>query len=225
MNFKSLLRLAVLVLTVLLAANKSPADDGGNATFFTVLSASSLQANQTAVLAIVVDIAPGLHTQSHEPLNADFIKFEVTPTASDSVKFLDPIYPKGMVQNFPALGNQSIYTDRVVIYLPIRVNADVHTGKITLGGTMTWQACDDKVCYAPENNTFSLPTEIVPVGTAYTMGHTRLFAGFDQSVFAVGAAPAAAAVVASKPDGASADFSAGILSSDHRMFRWRFSLL
>jgi thiol:disulfide interchange protein DsbD len=164
------------------------------ATYSAELNASALQQGQTAVIAVVVDIATGLHTQSHEPLNQDFIPFQVKPDANSAVQFLDPVYPPAKIEDFPGLGKESVYTGRVIVYLPMRINANASAGATTLGGKLIWQACNDKACFAPEglrgDRTFSLSTQIVPASQTVTPNDPSLFSGFDASVFAKGAAPA-----------------------------------
>jgi thiol:disulfide interchange protein len=203
-KFNFLAHLVVCSIVVLCMVSLCKADDEQSSTSFTVLSTSALQTNQTAVLAIVTDVAPGLHTQSHEPLTEDFIKFDVTVDPNPSLEFLPAIFPKGIIVNFPELGNQSIYKGRVIVYVPIHVKAGAHPDKIAISGTVSWQACNDKVCFAPESNTFSQSTRIVSPTTAVTLDQSGVFQGFDQSVFAVGAKPVAAA--ASAPAEATADF-------------------
>src|ERR1700689_5431790 len=85
-------------------------------TYSAKLNTSALQVGQTAVVAVVVDIKPGLHAQSHTPrtdAGVNYIKFEVTPDPNPNVEFLEPIYPAGTIENFPALGPQSVYTGDV----------------------------------------------------------------------------------------------------------------
>jgi thiol:disulfide interchange protein len=165
------------------------------ATYSAELNASALGQGQTAVIAVVVDIAPGLHTQSHQPLDPNFIAFQVKPDANPAVQFLDPVYPPAKIEDFPGLGKESVYTGRVIVYLPMRVNTDAPPGAMTLGGKLVWQACNDKACFAPEglrgDRTFSLTTQVVPASQTVTPNDPSLFSGFDASVFAKGAAPVA----------------------------------
>jgi thiol:disulfide interchange protein DsbD len=165
------------------------------ATYSAKLNASALQAGQTAVAAVIVDIKPGLHAQSHAPLTGtgvNYIKFEVTPEANPNIEFLDPVYPPETVENFPALGPQSVYTGEVIVYLPMRVKTGAAVGDVTISGKLTWQACNDRVCFAPSRNQpFQIDTQIVPASATVTPANLSLFSNFDPRVFAAGA-PAAA---------------------------------
>src|ERR1700677_3196279 len=129
--------LAVLILRGICAAAMQ------TATYTAVLNASSLQVGQTAVAAVVVEIKPGLHAQSHTPLSGtgvNYIKFEGTPDANANADFLDPIYPDGKSEIFAALGPQSVYTGEVIVYLPMRVKTTAAVGPATISGKLTWHA-------------------------------------------------------------------------------------
>jgi len=160
------------------------------ANYVAKLNASALQMNQTAVVAVVVDIAPGLHAQSHQPLDPNLIPLSVAMDPNSAVDFLAAVYPPGTIKTFFGLGPQSVYTDRVIIYVPLRVKSDAALGDITLSGKLTWQACNDQVCFIPKRNQpFSVSTQIVSATTAVTPTDADLFTGFDQSIFAKGAPP------------------------------------
>ncbi|HEX4052779.1 MAG TPA: cytochrome c biogenesis protein CcdA [Tepidisphaeraceae bacterium] len=176
------------------------------ATYSAKLNTSALQVGQTAVAAIVVDIKPGLHAQSHTPLmgtGVNYIQFQVMPDPNPNVEFLDPIYPPGQIIRSPALGPQNVYTGRVIVYVPMRVKTGAAVGETTISGKLTWQACNDRACFAPSRNQpFEIATQIVPAEVAVTLKNQSIFTHFDQRVFARNA-PTAASVPAT---GTTVDF-------------------
>jgi thiol:disulfide interchange protein len=159
------------------------------------LNTSALQVGQTAVAAVIVDIKPGLHAQSHAPLSGtgvNYIRFEVKPDANPNVDFLDPIYPSPLIENFAALGPQSVYTGPVIVYLPMRVTTGAMVGDITISGKLTWQACNDHTCFPPSRNQpFEIATRIVPATETVTPSNLSVFSNFDPRVFAGGSVSAA----------------------------------
>jgi thiol:disulfide interchange protein DsbD len=168
-----------------------------------VLNSSALQVGQTAVVAVVVDLKPGLHAQSHTPLPSpvNYIKFMVKPDPNPQVEFLNPIYPPAKIETFAALGPQSVYTGEVIVYLPMRIKTDAPLGDIAISGKVTWQACNDSTCFPPsKDQPFTIQTKIVPATEAVTPANTVTFAGFDPRVFAT-AAPAAAPTAISAAGG------------------------
>lgn len=190
---------AIMFLTLLGLAGAGPQ----TATYFAKLNTSALAADQTAVLAVVTDIAPGLHAQSHAPLESYLIKFEIIPDPNPAVEFLDPIYPPGTLENFPGLGQQSVYTGRVIVYVPMRIKSNAPVGDTTISGTLTWQACNDTSCFAPQRQQpFTVNTRIIAAGEAVNATDTQMFSGFDPGVFKSSPSstqPAAASQPATSP--------------------------
>ena len=141
----------------------------------TAVNYSALKPGQKAWAAIVIQIKEGLHAQSHTPLDENFIKFEIKPDANPAVTFGDPKYPPGKVENYPALGKLSVYTGQVVFYIPVTVKADAKPGPLEITGKLTFQACDDKVCFPPESPRFSIKTEIVAADAPLKPNQPDLF--------------------------------------------------
>jgi thiol:disulfide interchange protein DsbD len=189
----------IAILASLLVWFVRPAGAAGamqTAQYFAEVSTSALPTGQTAVLAVVTDIKPGLHAQSHMPLTEGLIPFNVAIDPNPSLEFLDPVYPKPETKNFPGLGNESVYTGRVIVYIPIRIKSGAAPSDLTLTGKLTWQACNDSACFAPQKDQpFSVQTKIVPASQAVTPTDPPVFAGFDASIFASGATASAGTVI------------------------------
>jgi thiol:disulfide interchange protein DsbD len=200
-------RLRILLSLLFVGCFALPASAASTATYSAQLDTSALPQGQTAVVAVVVDIMPGLHAQSHTPLagtGVNYIKFEVDPDPNPNIDFLPSIYPAPKVMDFPSLGPQSVYTGRVIVFIPLRVNTGAAVGQITLSGKLTWQACNTQVCFAPSmRQPFSIATQIVPPDAVVTPRNSSLFADFDPRVFSSGVLPAAASPV---PAGTTIDF-------------------
>jgi thiol:disulfide interchange protein len=196
----SKLRLSALIVAgcfALAASVARAAPQTGS--FNTFLSLSALPAGQTAVAAIVFDVAPGYHAQSHTPLNdkgVNYIAFNVKMDGNPALEFLDPIFPPGRIENSLTLGMQSVYTGQIVVFVPIRIKADAPIGDTTISGTIIWQACNSNTCFAPERKPFTISTHIVSAMQSVNPADTKLFSQFDQSVFAKGATTAPATLPA-----------------------------
>jgi thiol:disulfide interchange protein DsbD len=191
-------RRITILLTLLCVASAARAQD--RTSLRADLNVSALQPGQQAVLAVVVDVADGFHAQSRTPLDSAFIPFDVTVAPAAGLTIFDPIYPKGYVEEYPALGKLDIYSGRVIVYVPIQVKPDASVGQLKLTGTATFQICDDRQCFAPESPVFEISTQVVAAGTPVSPNAPALFAGFDPAVFASllsGKAPAGNAPVTS----------------------------
>jgi DsbC/DsbD-like thiol-disulfide interchange protein len=159
--------------------NSSPADD--HVTLKVYLNVDRLQPGRQAVIAVAVEIAPGFHAQSHEPLNENLIPFTITFASSAPVTFHSPIYPPGIIKNYPALGKLSVYDGRTVVYVPIDVTPDASTGPIALEGKVELQICDENVCFPPQREFIRFETEIVPLSTEVRPAHPEIFTGRRQA--------------------------------------------
>jgi suppressor for copper-sensitivity B len=150
-----------------------------HATISTSLNYRSLQAGQQAVIAIVADIAPGLHAQSHTPLDDNLIPFKVDFESNPQIDFHPPIFPPGSIETYPALGKLSVYSGRVIIYVPIEVKRDAPLGAIKINGNVSYQICNDRACFAPQQTPIELTTEIVSADQTSQANQPELFAGYN----------------------------------------------
>jgi thiol:disulfide interchange protein DsbD len=159
---------------------------------------SSLQPGQQTVIAVLAQIAPGFHAQSHTPLDPNLISYEVNINPVAGVTPLPPQYPAGQIKNFPALGQLSIYEGTVVVYVPIRVATDAPLAPLTITGTVKYQICNNQFCFAPDQSRFEIKTQIVAASQKLTPIDQALFKDFDPTVFA-GSSTQAQASIASNP--------------------------
>ena len=150
----------------------------------TALNTTTLQPGQQAVLAVVFEVKEGYHAQSHTPSSKDYIPFAVKLEADPAITTYDPIYPKGEDHEYGSLGKLNVYTGKVIVYVPIDVKATANVGEIKLNGSVSYQACDNNVCYAPQKPTFTMSAKIVAVGEASTLNQPELFKDFDPKTIA-----------------------------------------
>jgi thiol:disulfide interchange protein DsbD len=189
----------------------------GDAPVSAALNVSALQPGKDALLAVVVEVPAGFHAQSHTPLDANLIKFEVKLDRTDAIVAREPVYPEPKLETFPALGKLSIYADRVVTYLPLTVKQGAKPGAVKLAGSAQFQLCDDNMCYAPQTTKFELAAQIVSADQQVVPREGALFAGYKPPATqpARGAPPTAAVVAGgaewSLPFAFGAAFLAGLL--------------
>ncbi len=150
------------------------------------LNYDRLQPGSQAVVAIVMDIADGFHVQSRTPLDPALIRLDIIPTPTDRATIHAPIYPPGDIKTYPALGELSIYSGRVVFFVPVEIPTDATPAPITIEGNVRMQVCDDQVCFAPTRMPFRIETEIVSTATpiAPRADVAGLFADFDPRTWA-----------------------------------------
>ena len=147
----------------------------------TAVNTSALQIGKNAWAAVVVEVNPGFHAQSHTPLDPIYIPFTMKLDENPDLKFGDVRYPPGKIESYPGLGNLSVYTGRIVLYVPVEVKGDAKPEPIKITGRVRYQVCDEKACYPPESPTFKIETEVVPANAQVKRNDPELFKDVKES--------------------------------------------
>src|SRR5437899_2968591 len=137
---------AVIALVALLGASPASAQQG-HVGVRMVGNTKTLQPGQQGVMAVVLDVRPGFHAQSHRPLEETYIPTNVTVKPDANITFHEPVYPEGKIENYPKLGKLSVYSGQTIIYVPFEVKADAKNGLVTIAAEVEYQACNDSVCF------------------------------------------------------------------------------
>ena len=140
------MRMAALAL---LLTQISPPPRPGHATV--IGSPVEVDGKAGARLALFVDVAPkaGLHV--YAPGSKDYIAVAVKLNPQTQIKLGKLTYPKSEIM--------TLADERVPVFSkPFRLTQDVTLDKsaqpgatVIVAGTVTYQACDDRVCYPPES--------------------------------------------------------------------------
>ena len=119
--------------------------------YATVLGgASAGTAAPGSAITIWADITPNPSMHIYARGAKDVLPIALAVTANPSVTTGAPKYPTPDVASAPgSVGPAPAYARPFRIALPVTVKASARAGEmITLGGTLSYQACDDRVCYA-----------------------------------------------------------------------------
>ena len=141
--------MSITVLLAILAQLITPAPKPGHATILS--SPSEVSGKAGAKLSLFVDVAPkpGIHV--YAPGSKDYIPITVKLTPLSQLKSGKVQYPKAEIMTFA--------DERVPVFdKPFRLTQDVTLDKslkpgamVVVEGTVSYQACTDKVCYPPES--------------------------------------------------------------------------
>src|SRR5471032_3387212 len=141
--------MGIVLVTAFLLQLISPAPRPGHATILP--SPSEINGAAGARLVLFVDVAPkpGIHV--YAPGSKDYIPITVKLNAQPDIKAGRVAYPKSEMMTFA--------DEKVPVFQkPFRLTQDVTLDKsakpgstVTVSGTVSYQACDDRVCYAPES--------------------------------------------------------------------------
>ena len=145
----------------------------------------------------------GLHVNSNEPLESFLIATVLT---------LEPpagIALDGLAWPTPALLEQqgaeqplAVFDEQFVIGAALRLADDLEPGTYPVGGSLRYQACDDRMCYLPTRVPVSFDVTVAPPARGLTKTSSAEL--FDTLAFAAVAAPAGDA-----RDGPAADPAGG----------------
>ncbi len=120
----------------------------------------------TATVTVAVTVHDGLHAQSHEPGNPDYIPLVVTLSPAAGATVGTPKYPAGEDVNYPQLGMLNVYVGRVTVDVPVTVAADAPAGALHLSGKVSLQACNERACFQPESIPFAVDLTVAAAGPA-----------------------------------------------------------
>ena len=113
----------------------------------TSTSATTVKPGSKLLLFVDVVPKPGIHV--YAPGAKDYMPIALTVAAQPKVRLGKLVYPKSETMTFE--------NERIPVFQqPFRMIEEVTLGAVpvgtslAIGGTITYQACDDKVCYKPE---------------------------------------------------------------------------
>lgn len=116
---------------------------------------------ETTLLYVSVALAEGLHVYA-EPLPDGFIPTVVTVQSQDGVNFGEPIYPETSPVEFPAMDvTLPIYEGEFLVRIPVALDFSKAGGMqggqtILIEVAVSYQACNDEVCFVPKTATVTL---------------------------------------------------------------------
>jgi len=149
----SLLGLLVPLETVLVAQT-SPT--------LSVAAVPTVKARRGTVAAVTLRAAlpPGFHANSNKPTDDYLIplslKWAATPLQASGIE-----YPKGTLEKYPFSQKPlSVVTGEFSIATKFKVPANAPTGTSAQNGTIRYQACNDRMCFAPKTVPVSFVLEI-----------------------------------------------------------------
>ncbi len=102
-------------------------------------------------VAVVMKIRPGFHVNAREVSAEYLIPTDLRAEVPAGFKPGDIAYPKGTLQTFTFSKNKqlNVYTDSVVILLPLTALPTAPVGDSNLPLKLHYQACSNEICLPP----------------------------------------------------------------------------
>lgn len=110
-------------------------------------------------IAVVMKIKPGFHVNARETTFDYLIPTDLQAQPPAGFKVGAVKYPKGALQKFNFAKDQplNVYTDTVILLLPVTVEANAPLGEQRIPLKLRYQACNNEVCLPP----VTLPVDAV----------------------------------------------------------------
>jgi thiol:disulfide interchange protein DsbD len=128
-------------------------------------------------VAVVMKIRPGFHVNARE-VSADYlIPTELRTDVPAGFRSGDIVYPKGTLHTFTFSKNKqlNVYTDSVVIRLPLTVLANAHIGTQNLALKLRYQACSDEICLPPTTLPLTATINVTDSPDSARPAHSDIF--------------------------------------------------
>jgi DsbC/DsbD-like thiol-disulfide interchange protein len=138
------------------AALTAPAKSGQTRTetkhLTVTTSASAASVAPGGRLELFVDIAPKPKMHVYAPEQKEYIPVSFTVETSDSIKSGAVRFPKAETYFFaPLKETQLVYSKPFRMFRDVTVAPTAAGAEVTIKGTIRYQACDDTICYVPQN--------------------------------------------------------------------------
>ena len=172
----SMVRRLLLVSVALIGAATAHAQLGGSdaipdARDLIQVSAApvTLPSGERGVAVVTLRVREGWHVNANPPSLDYMIPTDLSLTPAGGITVGKPVYPAARDQKLSFEAKPlKVYDHAFEVRLPLIAVAGTAPGKVTLKGTVGFQACNDQVCLAPASVPFEL---VVTVGPgAFTPG-------------------------------------------------------
>ncbi len=162
-----------------------------------LVESDGVRPGTTVRAALKVALPEGFHVQSNKPRDASLIPTELTIDGPSGIQVEELVFP--IAVDFPQEGLDQpllVFDREFTIGVRLSLPANLPPGELVVPARLRYQACDEKMCYAPSNAQASWTLKVVPAGTTVAAQHGDVL---DTIAFGTGEKPAQAAAPAAAP--------------------------
>jgi thioredoxin:protein disulfide reductase len=144
--------------------------------------------------ALQVRIPDRFHVQSDAPRDKTLIPTVLTVDAPEGIKIAEVVFPQAT--EFAQIGQAQpllVFEHEFTIGVQFDVSATMPIGRVDVPGRLRYQACDDRLCYAPVTADLMWTLTVVKSDVDRPTSHAAVFKGI---AFGTGRAPGSAPVIA-----------------------------
>jgi thiol:disulfide interchange protein len=154
-----------------------------------LVETSGVRAGTTVRAALRVALPEGFHVQSNKPKDPSLIATEVTVDGASGIEVEEIVFPAALEFRQEGLEEPLLVFEReFIVGVRLALPAGLPNGEVIVPARLRYQACDDKMCYAPSTAQAAWALRVVPEGTALKPQHRDVL---DAIAFGSGEKPAA----------------------------------
>ena len=163
-----------------------------------LIETDGARAGQTVRVAVKVRLPETLHVQSDQPRDPSLIPTVLSVDPPDGFSVTALVYPESFELKQEGLDQPLVvFGHEFVTGAHLAIRADVAPGTFVVPGRLRYQACDDKVCYAPATAPVEWTVRVVAASAALTALDADAFKSLSAGrITKPGAKPAAVPVAA-----------------------------
>ena len=128
-------------------------------------------------VAVVVKIRDGYHVNARKPTFDYLIPTDLKADAPTGFKTGDVSYPKGTLHKFNFTKDKplNVYTDTVVLRLPVSVDAKAPLGEQHIALKLHYQACSTELCLPPTTLPLDAAVKVAASASEARSAHLEIF--------------------------------------------------
>lgn len=177
---RATLRILLAILAIVLTASAAWAQTRPRAAIAAFVETDGVRAGSSTRLALKVSLPEGLHVQSDRPRDALLIPTVLTldPPAGIHVTSLVYPHPTDFAQEGQAQP-LAVFEREFVVGAEIEVASSVPPGSLVVPGRLRYQACNDKLCFAPITEAVEWSLRVVPASSPVKASAPGVFAALS----------------------------------------------
>ncbi len=129
-----------------------------------------------AAMALEVALNGGFHLQSNAPLDESLIPTVLTLDPPDGFSIESVAFPEPILVDVGP-DSLAVFEEEFRIGAIVDVSDSVAPGSYTVPGNLRWQACNETMCFQPQNTAVQFDVTVAPATQALNTLHPELLAG------------------------------------------------
>jgi DsbC/DsbD-like thiol-disulfide interchange protein len=112
-------------------------------------------------VSLVLEVEPKTSMHVYAPEQKGFVPVSLRLERNPKITAQPAVFPKGEPATLAGTGEtQIVYSRPFRVEVPVTVTRGQAPGPVIVSGTFEYQACDDRVCYAPKKVAVSWPLTV-----------------------------------------------------------------